>query len=248
MAGIAKVLIVDDDVNYADTMADLLNEKGFDCVVVNSGHEAMNKVSETAFDIVLLDVRMPVMNGVETYREIKKISPQTVIIFVTAYRMDELAKDALKEGAYGLVYKPVDVNRMASMIERSSKGGLLIMVVDDDPNTCETVKDNLEERGYVVTTALNGDEAIKIAKERPMDVVLIDARLPSLNGLVVYLEMKKINPDVVAVMMTAHKNEMKGVIEKALDEGALACLYKPFEIKEVLVILEGIIAEKKRGK
>ncbi len=47
---------------------------------MNSGHEAMNKVSETAFDIVLLDVRMPVMNGVETYREIKKISPQTVII------------------------------------------------------------------------------------------------------------------------------------------------------------------------
>jgi len=248
MAGTAKVLIVDDDVNYADTTVDLLNEKGFDCVGVHSGREAMDKVKEVAFDVVLLDVRMPVMNGVETYREIKKIRPQAVIVFVTAYRMDELAKDALKEGACGLVYKPVDINRMVSVIERSRKGGLLVMVVDDDANTCETLKDNLEERGYVVTTALNGDEAIKIAQERPNDVVFIDAKLPPLNGLVVYLDMKRINPDVVAVMMTGYRDEMKDVVEKALEEGAFACLYKPFGVNEVMVILEGVISRMKGGK
>jgi len=248
MTETTRVLIVDDDVNYADTTVDLLNEKGFDCIGVHSGREAMDKVKEVAFDVILLDVRMPVMNGVETYREIKKISPQTAIIFVTAYRMDELAKDALKEGAYGLVYKPVDINRMISVIERGQKGGALIMIVDDDPNTCETLKDNLEERGYVVTTALNGEEAIEIAKERPNDVVFIDAKLPSLNGLIVYLDMKRINPDVVAVMMTAYRDEMKDMVEKALEEGAFACLYKPFGINEVMVILEGIIAKMKGGK
>jgi len=248
MVGTVKVLIVDDDVNYADTTVDLLNEKGFDCIGVHSGQEAMDKVREMAFDVILLDVRMPVMNGVETYRELKKISPQTAIIFVTAYRMDELAKDALKEGAYGLVYKPVDINRMVSMIERSRQGGLLVMVVDDNPNTCEALKGNLEERGYVVTTALNGDEAIEIAQERPNDVVFIDAKLPPLNGLVVYMDMKKINPDVVAVMMTDYRDEMKDVVEKALEEGAFACLYKPFGVNEVMVILEGVISRMKGGK
>ena len=124
MAGTVKVLIVDDDVNYADTTVDLLNEKGFDCIGVHSGREAMDKVKEVAFDVILLDVRMPVMNGVETYRELKKISPQTVIIFVTAYRADELAKDALREGAYGLVHKPVDIDRHRRSAQATAAFGL----------------------------------------------------------------------------------------------------------------------------
>ena len=243
-----RVMIVDDDVNFADTTVDLLIEKGFDCISVNSGHEAIHKVKETTFDIIFLDVRMPVMNGIETYKEIKKIRPNVVIIFVTAYRMDELAEDALREGKYGLVYKPVDINKIVKIIERSKKGGALVMVLDDDPNTCETLKDNLEEQGYIVTTALNGEEAIDLAKEKPHEIVFIDVRLPPLNGLVTYLEMKKINPDVVAVMTTKESAEMDDIAAKALDQGAYTCIYKPFDVDKVIGVVEEIVNKMKGGK
>ena len=242
-----RIMIVDDDVNFADTTADLLNERGFDCIGVHSGHEAIHKVREMVFDVILLDVRMPVMNGIETYKEIKKINPDVVIIFVTAYRMDELAKDALKEGKYGLVYKPIDINKIIKVIERSKKGGALIMIVDDDRNTCETFKNNLEEHGYIVTTALNGDDAITIAKERPHEIIFIDVKLPPLNGLVTYLDMKKINPDVVAVMITGYREEMEEIVTTAIDHGAYGCLYKPFGVDEVIDIVEKITNKIKGG-
>ena len=248
MAEKARVMIVDDDINFVDTMVDLLNERGFDCIGVYSGDEAKQKVGEMDFDIIFLDVRMPVMNGIETFREIKKINPEVVIIFVTAYRMDELAKDAIREGEYGLLYKPVDVNKIVKIIERSKKGGALIMVVDDDPYTCETLKDTLEAQGYIVTTALNGEEALTIAKEKPHEIVFIDVRLPPLNGLVTYLDMKKINPHVVAVMITAYREEMEDIVEKALEEGAYGCLYKPFEVDDVIGVVEKIVTQKKGGR
>ena len=240
----AKVLIVDDDVNFSDTTVDLLNERGFDCAGVYSGAEAIDKVRETDFDAILLDVRMPVMNGIETYREIKRIRPHTVIIFVTAYRMDELAKDALREGEYGVVYKPIDIEKVVRLIQRAQKGGLLIMVVDDDPYTCETLKDHLEECGFIVTSALNGKEACKVARERPHEIIFIDAKLPPVNGLVTYLELRKINHDVKVVMMTAYREEMKELMRQALEYGAYACLYKPFGIDEVIQTIESIVSNR----
>ena len=247
MAEKATVLIVDDDSNYVRATVDLLNEKGFDSIGVHSGHEAIDKVREMAFDVVLLDVRMPLMDGIETYRELKKISPQTALVFVTAYRADQLAKDALREGEYGLLYKPIDIDRVAEMIERARQGGLLIMVADDDPNTFEALKDHLETQGYVVGLARNYEEATGLASRRRFDVAFIDARLPDLNGLVLYLEMKRVNPNVVAVMMTGRTEQTKELVDEALEQGAHACLYKPFSIGDVTDTLENIIKAKKGG-
>lgn len=240
----SKILVVDDDPNYVETTVDLMNEKGFCCIGVHSGAEAIDKVKENTFDGIILDVRMPVMNGVETYREIKKISPQSVVIFATAYRLDELVKDALAEDAFALIDKPVDVEQIVKMIEKGKKGGTLIMVVDDDPNTCQTLKDNLEEEGYTVATATDGDQAIRIARKGPQDIVFIDMKLPPVNGLIVYLQMKRVNPHAMAVMMTAHREDMKEMMDEALEQGAHTCLYKPFGIDEAVLAIENITEKK----
>ena len=248
MAETASILIVDNDVNFTTATVDLFNEKGFHCMGVYSGREAIDKVREMAFDVILLDMKMPVMNGVETYREIKKIRPRTVVILVTAYRVEELIQDALEEGAYAVLKKPLDIDRVVAMIEQSRKVGALIMVADGDPNTCEALKGHLEIAGYVVTTGLYGEAAIEMVRERPHDIVLIDAMLPPLNGLILFLEMKKINPNVVAVMMTLYGEETRGIIEAALDQGVYTCLYKPFNMDEVTEMLDDIINEMKGGK
>ena len=110
MAKKISVLVVDDDINFADSTIDLLNEKGFDSICAYSGKDGIVKAKEKAFDVILMDMKMPVMNGVETYREIKKISPKTVVIMITAYRVEDLIRDGIREGAYGLVRKPLDID------------------------------------------------------------------------------------------------------------------------------------------
>ena len=245
MAEKIRVLIVDDNVPFADSLSDILKENRYEAVVVKSGEEALKKVEETPFDVVLVDIKMPVMNGVEAFKGIKKINSRIPVIMMTAFSAEDLIKDALREGAYGVLRKPLDINKIIAMIETAKKGGCLVMIVDNDPNTRETLKDILENKGFVVTLAKDGQEAIEIVKERPEDVVFIDMKLPVLNGLETYLELKKINPKITAILITAYREEMQDLIEAALRQDVYACLYKPLDPQKILQLIEEIASKKK---
>ena len=124
-----------------------------------------------------------------------------------------------------------------------------VLIVDDDINLCETLKDILEEKGYFVTLVNNGEDAISAAKSNPQDIIFLDMRLPTLNGLQTYIATRKVDSKVTVVLMTAYQQEMKKCVEEALMKKAYACLYKPFDPKKVLGIIEEIMKEKtkKRG-
>ena len=245
MAEKTRVLVVDDDISFAESLTDILTEKGYDAAAVNSGEEALEKIKESSFEVVLMDIKMPVMDGLQTFREIKKLDRTTTVIMMTAYSMDDLVHDALKEGAYGVLRKPLDIEQVIRRSEISKVDGSLTMIVDDDPNIRTSLKDILEERGHVVTTAKNGKEAIAIAKERPEDIAIIDMQLPFLNGLETFSELKKINPDVHAIIITAYKEEMKDLIEQALANDAYCCIYKPFDPQKIVEMVEEIARKKK---
>ncbi|MCX6353471.1 MAG: response regulator [Candidatus Aureabacteria bacterium] len=242
-----RVLIVDDEVSFAESLSDLLEQEGYKTVVVHSGEEALGKIKKTTFDIILLDVKLPAMNGVETYKKINKIVPQARVIMMTAYSVEYLIRDALKEGAYGVVYKPFDVEKFLSMVEAARKNDWPVMVVDDDLHVRECFKDVLESRGYNVSLAKDGREALQIAKERRHDVAFIDMKLPLLNGLETYLAIKEHNPKITVVLMTGYREEMGDLVQQALDQSAYTCLYKPFDPREALVLIEEISKARKRS-
>ncbi len=87
-----KVLIVDDEERFRTTMCKLLTVRGLDASTAGSGKEALEKLRETPHDIVILDIRMPEMGGVEALSEIKKIDPQIEVIIMTGYASVDTAK------------------------------------------------------------------------------------------------------------------------------------------------------------
>ncbi|MBM3133758.1 MAG: response regulator [Chloroflexi bacterium] len=243
----ASILIVDDNVSLCKTMSFALGRKGYAVTTAKDGPEALERVQESPFDMIFMDIKMPLMDGVETYRRIKQIRPEAVVMMMTAYAVEDLVQQALEEGAYGIVYKPLDIEKAVALIEeaRQARKGALILVVDDDPATCITLKNILTRKGHQVGIAHAGEEAIAVAQKAAYDIIFVDIKLPTINGLETYLAIRKINPQAVAIMMTAYRQEMADLVEEALRNHAYTCLYKPLGMEELLGLVDEIRKRKR---
>jgi len=240
---------VDDNVSLCRSMSLVLERKGYAVTTASDGPDAIAMVEERHFDIIFMDIKMPLMDGVETYKRIKKMRPEAVVMMMTAYAVEELVQEALQEGAYGIIYKPVDIEEVVAIIERARQDceGALILVVDDDPEICTMLNDTLITRGYQVGTAYTGEEAILMAQERAYDIIFIDMKLPTLDGLETYLAIKEVNPEAVAIMMTGYRREMADLVEEALMNNAYTCLYKPIDMEEVVRLVDEILERQKKA-
>lgn len=243
-----RILIVDDNFSQCKTMTFILERKGYSVTTAGDGIEAVSLVEKSPFDIIFMDIKMPIMNGVQAYKQIKKLRPGARVIMMTAYAVEDLVEEALQEGAYGIIYKPLDIDKVLDIIDKAfqEKQGALILVVDDDPSTCATLKNIMIKKNYKVGTANSGEEAIAAANEKTFDIIFIDMKLPTLNGLETYLAIKKINPRAVAVMMTAYRQEMSALVDEAIRNNAYSCLYKPFDMSDMLDLIAEIIERKKK--
>jgi two-component system response regulator HydG len=246
----ANILIVDDNISLGRTMSFVLGRQGYAVNTAKDGLEAIERVKERPFDMILMDIKMPLMDGVETYRRIKDIRPEAVVMMMTAYAVEDLVQQALEEGAYGIVYKPLDIEKVVAVIEEATEAeeGALVMVVDDDPGTCITLRNILIRRGYEVGIANTGEEAIAMAQERVYDVIFVDMKLPTINGLETYLAIREINPEVVAIVMTAYRQEMSALVEEALHDSAYTCLYKPLEMAELVKLVDEVRERKQKAR
>ena len=112
-----NVLVVDDLRSIRLTLGGILEDEGYNVVLAENGYQAIESAKQTPFDLVFMDIKMPGINGVQTFREIKKVNPQAVVIMMTAYSVEDLVSEALKEGAYTVVYKPFDIDELVKTIE-----------------------------------------------------------------------------------------------------------------------------------
>ena len=120
-----NVLVVDDDRGIRFTLEGIIDDEGYMVRGAEDGYQAIELVKEISFQWVFMDIRMPGINGVETYLEIKKISPDSRVVMMTGFSVEELVKQALEEGVFAVLYKPLPVERILEIL---SSGEL----VDED--------------------------------------------------------------------------------------------------------------------
>jgi DNA-binding NtrC family response regulator len=119
-----SVLIVEDEEIVRDSLKDSLKDS-HDVIAVGSAEEALDLVKQRDFDVIVTDVRLPGMNGVQLVKEIKGTKPYIVMVIITAYPSVELAVDAIKQGAVDYLVKPVkidDLERMFEKVKRTKEG------------------------------------------------------------------------------------------------------------------------------
>ena len=122
-----------------------------------------------------------------------------------------------------------------------------VAIVDDDPAFCRTLDDVLKARGFSVITAQDPAEVLQ-ALAPDGHVVLLDMKLNGTTGLDVLKQIRQRPFGVAVILVTGYREEMAGAIEAALALGAFTCLYKPFEIEELLGVLGDIHNQELRGK
>ena len=127
-----RMLIVDDEEGMRNTLRRIMMTKGFEVRVATDGSEAISIAEEFQPQILLMDIRMPGMNGVEAFREIKTHCPDAVAVFMTAYSSSELSQEAIDEGAVEVLAKPLDIDTLCDLIQRPSSSRPLLIVDDDE--------------------------------------------------------------------------------------------------------------------
>ena len=241
--GKTNILVVDDLRSIRLTLGGILEDNGYQVVTVEDGYQAIEAAGKTHFDAVFMDIKMPGINGVQTFREVKKIDPEATVIMMTAYSVEDLVKEALDEGAYAIVYKPFDIDRIIAIIEKSLRKKILILVVDDQFSDRETLKQILEDKGYRVATARDGAEAIEMVKSRHYDIIFLEVRLPDMDGVETFEQVKKIDSRATVIMMTGYTED--NLVKRAISAGAYTCIHKPFDIEKVIALVENLAKERK---
>jgi two-component system, NtrC family, nitrogen regulation response regulator NtrX len=113
------VLIVDDEATIIESLEGILSDDGFEVMHAFNGYEALKKIEAESPDIVLLDIWMPGMDGIETLKEIKKIAPNLPVVMITGHGTIESAVDATKSGAYDFLEKPLSIDKVMVTINNA---------------------------------------------------------------------------------------------------------------------------------
>jgi DNA-binding response OmpR family regulator len=152
-----KILMVDDEEQFRRTTAKILTRKGYETTSAGSGEEAIEVLRKAPHDVVVLDIKMPGMDGHETLAEIKKIDPDVPVIMLTGHGALESARQSLKSGAFDYLNKPCDMDLLAAKIrdahgmakkgiKREKKAGDIMIPVEEYTTISAraTVKEGIE--------------------------------------------------------------------------------------------------------
>lgn len=245
-----KILLVDDDVNHITLLKKRLEASGYTALVAHDGVDGLNQAVHQRPDLIITDVLLPKMNGFQLVEQLKS-NPETnsipIIMMSAVYVTEEDMAKGFDLGAETYVAKadlalrkPLQEEALleatAALLKVEPSGAeappVRILIVDDDPEAVRLITKRLQPEGYMLDVAQDGKEALEKALAFSFDLMLLDIKLPEIDGLTVLSKVKERRPDICVIMMTAFGSEQVAV--EALKRGADDYMIKPLEKDEPL--------------
>jgi two-component system, NtrC family, nitrogen regulation response regulator NtrX len=164
----AKILIVDDDKSIRKTLRDILEFEKYDIEEAADGLECIVKIKQNTYDVIIMDVKMPRMDGMEAIEKIQTISPDTPVVMISGHGNIDTAVEAVKKGAFDFIQKPPDLNRLLITLRNAL-----------DKSTLITEKKVLQRKvnGTKVQDIIGDSEGILMVKSTIEKVAPTDARV-----------------------------------------------------------------------
>jgi DNA-binding NtrC family response regulator len=292
-----KLLLVDDEEAYVKTLAERMEMRDVGSRVALSGEEALAMLEDEPPDVMVLDLRMPGIDGMEVLERVKKKHPQIEIIILTGHGSEKEEKEARRLGAFDYLQKPADTSHLLKTVKAAwtkslkatveflkdsqeefdksmaaaafAEAGvpeiaretmkqssprreeatpeptageteavsqtLRVLFVDDEEDFVRTMAERMEMREVGSDVALDGEQALEMLQEEVPDVMVLDLRMPGIDGMEVLRRVKKQYPQMEVIIMTGHGSDKDEAEARRL--GAFDYLRKPVDINHLMEIV-----------
>jgi DNA-binding response OmpR family regulator len=241
-----RILVVDDEKDIREIIRVYLEEDGYEVIEAANGEKAILMAQTSKPDLITLDIMMPGMDGFEVGHVLKSNSQtQNIPIIILSILGD---KKDYKLGIADYISKPFRKEELLSSVknilgklkdEGKPQKAKLILVVDDEPDVVDIIKIYLKEKGYLTSEAYDGLEAVNKVYEVKPDLIILDIRMPKLDGYEVIKRLKRDDRvgNIPIIVLTATRISAKEK-ELGLSLGAMKYLTKPFTGKQLIEEIE----------
>ncbi|HEX9606467.1 MAG TPA: response regulator [Gemmatimonadaceae bacterium] len=237
-----RLLVVDDDKQMVRTLVDVMRLHGWEADGAHSGEAAVDAVRERDYAVVLMDVRMTGINGLEAFKAMKAVRPGVRVILMTAYTATEILAEAEREGALRILSKPVAVGELIEILKQATAASRAVLVVDDDTAFLKTLRMVLEQNGYATFTAATLDEALGMLESTSPGAVVLDLRLNGITAPETVLAIKHLSPSVALILCSGYGAALDETTSSMSPRLVHASLHKPFSPNALLEILNEVFA------
>ncbi len=238
------VLVVEDDTDLAEAISEALELAGHRPTVAGTGRDAIELYGRQSFDMTFMDIKLPDVNGVEVFLNIRQEYPTARVVMMTGHEVNELVARAIEHGALKVLRKPFAMEAVLEVLNEIDSTGI-ILVADDDPEFVESIGNLLALHGYSIVVARNGREAVDRVLDMTPDVLLLDLRLPLLHGLDVYLELERLGRSLPTIIVTGYRDEEAKAIRTLRSMAGTDCLSKPVDPGALTRAIRNV--QRKRG-
>jgi DNA-binding NtrC family response regulator len=227
-----RILIVDDEGSLLMTLVANLELEGFDVVGAEDANSALQLVSEQHFDLVLTDIRMPGMSGLELFRAIRATHPDLPVILMTAFAAEALIEQAVQEGVFAVLPKPFDIEHVIFALSRALSRPIVLLV--DEQDAAKPLAEALHAIGLASCITSSYQTSVAAVQQGPADVVLINVEAFT-DGLSLVENILRLDASIAVIATSG--SAAPELFGRVAELGAFACLLKPLEPERLVQLV-----------
>ncbi|HEX5475695.1 MAG TPA: response regulator [Vicinamibacterales bacterium] len=232
-----SVLVVDDDRQMVKTLCGVLRLKGWDTTAAYSGEEAVEAVKTGAFSAVVMDVRMPGLDGVGAFRQIRRLAPRLPVILMTAYAAHELLAQAERDGVLMILPKPLPITQLTQVLADVGAHAR-VLLVDGDADFLAQLTERLRSDGHTVAQAQSLEDALNCLEADAPGLMAMDLRIEGLAAPdEAVVAIKKLSPETLLILYSAQAALLDETLEHLPPGLVHATLRKPFSPERLIEVL-----------